>query len=217
MDRTRAKIIASLLVTTFALAGFALKSAGPSAHTTLGLASARVPGESNFVDEPLDRDFLEVLRPREVLFRTYEPDAEAPVWVFLGYFDRQKEGSQVHSPRHCYPGSGWNIERELEWPASWRAGTLRSLVVNDGVERRLVCFWYQMPSGIERDVLPLKIALTKQAVLRRSQDVVFASVSTSLPRDAEEAFARAAPFVRAIESEIARLYAQRDESRTRHQ
>jgi EpsI family protein len=73
------------------------------------------------VDEALEPQLFDALRAREVLYRTYEPDADEPVWVFAGYFDRQREGSQVHSPRHCYPGSGWNIERETRWPwpTSW--------------------------------------------------------------------------------------------------
>jgi EpsI family protein len=150
-----------------------------------------------------------VLRAREVLFRTYDPAADEPVWLFLGYFDRQKEGSQVHSPRHCYPGSGWNIEREMETPAPWRQGVLHALVVHNGTERRLVCFWYQTPSGIVGDVFQLKLALTKQALLRRPQDVVFASVSTPFSADLERALARATDLARDIESEIARLYREK--------
>jgi EpsI family protein len=153
-----------------------------------------------------------VLRAREVLFRTYDPTADEPVWLFLGYFDRQKEGSQVHSPRHCYPGSGWNIERELQTPAPWRDGVLPALVVSNGTERRLVCFWYQTPAGTVGDVFRLKVALTRRALLRRPQDVVFASVSTPLSADLDHAVERAAAVAREVESEIARLY--REKGRT---
>ena len=31
------------------------------------------------------------------------------VWLFIGYFGTQHENSQIHSPKHCYPGAGWNI------------------------------------------------------------------------------------------------------------
>ena len=214
MDRTQATIIASVVLTAAALAGQAMRAAEPDA-ALLGLEQVRV-GDAHayrsYEDEPLDAEFLDVLRAREVLFRTYDPAADEPVWLFLGYFDRQKEGSQVHSPRHCYPGSGWNIEQELETPAPWRDGVLPALVVHNGAQRRLVCFWYQTPAGIVDDVFRLKLALTRRALLRRPQDVVFASVSTPLAGSLEGAVLRATAVARDAENEIARLY--REKGRT---
>lgn len=209
MDRTRATIIAALALSLTAVAGHAIRANEPRDDATLGLAGVRV-GERSYLDETMDDAFLDVLRAREVLFRTYDPGADEPVWLFLGYFDRQKEGSQVHSPRHCYPGSGWNIEGEMEAPAAWRDGLLRALVVNNGIETRLVCFWYQTPFGIEGSVFRLKLALTRQALSGRPQDVVFASVSTPIDSGLERAWERAAHVARSVEEEIARLYAEKE-------
>ena len=212
MDRTRATIIAAAVLCVMALAGHALRVAAPGPEGAFGLASVSV-GEGDYVEQTLDAEFLDVLRAREVLFRTYDPYADEPVWLFLGYFDRQKEGSQVHSPRHCYPGSGWTIERELRVPAPWRNGDLPVLVVNNGSQRRVVCFWYQTPFGIEDDVFRLKLALTRQALLRQPQDVVFASVSTPVSGDADQVGSRAVAIARDVEREIARLYAARAKER----
>ena len=215
MDRTRATIIASVVLTAAALAGHAIRAGEPDIDPSLGLDHVRVGGEGAYrayEDEPLDAEFLDVLRAREVLFRTYDPAADEPVWLFLGYFDRQKEGSQVHSPRHCYPGSGWNIERELQTPAPWRNGVLPALVVSNGAERRLVCFWYQTPTATVGDVFRLKLALTRRALLRRPQDVVFASVSTPLSTDLDRAVERTTTVAREVENEIARLF--REKGRT---
>jgi EpsI family protein len=206
MDRSRATITTAAMLSAMALAGHAIRADPPRATTPIGLSDLSI-GERAFVDEALDADFLDVLRAREVLFRIYDPDADEPVWVFLGYFDRQKEGSQVHSPRHCYPGAGWNIEQELRVPAAWRSGELPALIVNDGTERRLVCFWYQTPFAIEDDVFRLKLSLTKQALMRRPQDVVFASVSTPVGDSMERATERAATIARQVEGEVGRLYA----------
>jgi EpsI family protein len=200
---------------TLALAGLAahaIRATGPRDAEPLGLSSAALaPDGTAYEDVEFDADFLDALRPREALFRTYDPEADAPVWVFLSYFDRQKEGSQVHSPRHCYPGSGWSIEREFEHPVAWRAGTVHGIVVSNGEEKRLVCYWYQTPAGIVADALPLKFALLRQAVAHGTQDVVFANVSTPMTGDEEAAFARVEPFARAAETQIARLYRERNE------
>ena len=155
-----------------------------------------------------------MLCAREVLYRVYTASNGEPVWLFLGYFDRQKEGSQVHSPRHCYPGSGWNIESEPRWDAPWGEGTVASLVVSDGSERRLVVYWYQMDTITETDVLPLKLEMTRRAILRRPQDVVFASISMPADTDLPDTMSRLAPIVRDIHADINRLYRERNGHRT---
>lgn len=206
MDRTRATIAAAAVLSAMAIAGARLRVGDTHAAAPFGLDRVAL-SDRDFVDEALDAEFLDVLRAREVLFRTYHPNADEPVWVFLCYFDRQREGSQVHSPRHCYPGSGWNIEEESSVPAPWREGVLPTLVVSNGAERRLVCFWYQTPFATEVDVLRLKLSLTRLAILRRPQDVVFASVSTPIGGDPDRARDRAVAVALDLEDEIERLYA----------
>jgi len=181
----------------------------------LGLAAVKIAlPDSAFRDEPLDADFQDALRAREVIYRRYAGETESPVWVFLAYFDQQREGSQVHSPRHCYPGSGWSIERELDVPAPWRDGPMRGLVVSNGTVKRLICYWYQTPSAVIGDVFHLKLALTRRAVVRRSQDVVYGTVSTPVAADVDAAFEHLAPYVEAAEAQVNRLYREQDERRT---
>jgi EpsI family protein len=214
VDRSRAQIVTGVLIACFAVAGNALRFGAPRSAGTLELRKVSAAAAGAFTDETLDAGFLDMLRARDVLYRTYTGREGEPVWVFLGYFDRQKEGSQVHSPRHCYPGSGWNIETEPRWEAPWGSGQVASLVVNDGSERRLVVYWYQMDGRTETDVLPLKLEMTRRAVLRRPQDVVFASISTPVNASLDDTMARLAPMARDVHAEIERLYRERDGRRT---
>jgi EpsI family protein len=213
VDRTRAQIAAAIAIALFALAGNVLRAEAPRAADGLELRRLSTDAAGAFTEQTLDREFLDVLRARAVLYRTYTGRQGGPVWVFLGYFDRQKEGSQVHSPRHCYPGSGWNIESEPRWDAPW-GGQVASLVVSDGNERRLVVYWYQLDRATETDVFPLKLELTRRAVLRRSQDVVFASISTPIDGSLDDTMARLVPVVRDIHTGIELLYRERDGRRT---
>ena len=205
MDRTRAQIVIAGSLVLIALAGNVLRATEPGTSSGIRLASISTPAAGPYTEEPLERDFLETLRARDVTFRVFGNDDE-PVWLFLGYFDRQKEGSQVHSPRHCYPGSGWNIESEPRWESPWGGKPLHALVVNDGVERRLVLYWYQLRTATESDVLPLKVELTRRALLRQPQDVVFASISTPTGADVRATMERLVPLARDVHSEIDRLY-----------
>jgi len=213
VDRSRAQILTVVVLALLALAGNALRAAAPRSGAALGLERVTAPGP--YAEQALDREFRDALHAREVVYRIYSAPGGEPEWVFLGYFDRQQEGSQVHSPRHCYPGSGWNIESEPRWNAPWGTGRLASLVVNDGSERRLVVYWYQMDSRTETSVFQLKIEMTKRALLRRAQDVVFASISTPVGEDLDATMLRLAPMVQDVHSSIEQLYRERDEHRTR--
>jgi EpsI family protein len=208
MDHTRAQIMILVSLAALAVAGNALRATEPRAGAGIRLAGISTPVAGPYAEETLDADFLDTLRARDVLYRTFIAADGEPVWLFLGYFDRQKEGSQVHSPRHCYPGSGWNIESEPRWESPWGGKRIGSLVVNDGVERRLVLYWYQMRSGSEADVLPLKIEMTKRALLRQAQEVVFVSISTPTGSDVPATMEQLAPLAREVHAEIDRLYAQ---------
>ena len=199
-------MVAALVL--LAVAGNMLRANEPRAASGLDLAVISTPVAGAFTEEPLDAEFLETLRARDVLYRIFMGEEGEPVWLFLGYFDRQKEGSQVHSPRHCYPGSGWNIESEPRWDSPWGGAQLGSLVVNDGVERRLVLYWYQMRSATETDVLPLKIEMTRRALMRQPQEVVFASISTPTGDDVSATMARLSPLAREVHAEIDRLYGE---------
>jgi EpsI family protein len=217
MDRARAHVTLAISLATLAAAGNALRASAPHPAPPLGLSSVALEAPAPPVEDGwMERDFLDALGAREVLHRTYGSEGGAPVWMFLGYFDRQKEGSQVHSPRHCYPGSGWNIEAEPDWAAPW-GGKVRSLVVSDGTERRLVCYWFQTDSRVVADVLPLKLELARRAVARAPQDVVFASLSTPILSRPEEAAERLAPLARRVHAELERLYRERHESHARGQ
>lgn len=209
MDRTRAQILIALSLSALAVAGNVLRATEPEAGAELHLATLVTPLSGAYTEEALEAEFLETLRAREVLYRTFTGDDGEPVWLFLGYFDRQKEGSQVHSPRHCYPGSGWNIESEPQWESPWGGKPVRSLVVNDGVEQRLVLYWYQLQSGTESDVLPLKLEMTRRALVRQPQEVVFASISAPTGADVSETMTRLSPLAREVHAEIDRLYRQR--------
>ena len=208
---------AAAVLAVLAVAGNYLRFSEPIGATALGIASvhleADAPGQAlPFVNEQIDADFLGVLKAKEVVFRTYTAGAQIPVWMFIGYFDRQKEGSQVHSPIHCYPGSGWSIVSERAVSAQWGGEKIRGLVVSDGFERRLVYYWYQTPGKVIGDVIGLKLQLTKNAILRRAQEVVFVRLSTPLENDYEDAENRLKGYSEVVKEQIDDLYRRRHET-----
>lgn len=215
MDRkTKIVIGAGVMLALAAFAGNYLRFSVPPGAPALGLENYRLADaagdEADYEVEPIDTGFLDMLGAREVTFRTYRGGTGWRVWVFMGYFDRQKEGSQVHSPKHCYPGSGWNIAAEDEVPAPWGDGKVKRLIVTHGGEERLVYYWFQTSSRILNDVYSLKYYLTRQAVLRHTQDLVFVRVSTVSGEDIEAAEERVKEYSRRVEGAVSDLYGRRD-------
>ena len=101
-------IAAALTVYTYTIRYRPLEKSVPC---DLSLVPASVAGYTG-TDGRLEEASLGILGADATLFRTYRKEGSLPIWLFLGYFGSQQERSQIHSPKHCYPGSGWNILRE---------------------------------------------------------------------------------------------------------
>ena len=216
MDRqTKTCIIAGLFLAVLAVAGNYARFSEPPGVSALALDVYRLSAaDETYEIEPMDGEFLDLLGAREVSFRTYHAADGKPVWIFMGYFDRQKEGSQVHSPKHCYPGSGWSILAESVVASPWGEDRVKRLVVSDGNETRVVYYWFQTADRVLNNVFALKYYLTSRALLRHPQDVVFARVSTALQGEDELEARRAerliGEFSRNIRQAIGDLYRRRD-------
>ncbi len=159
-----------------AVAAVGLRTRTPPAAPPIDVT--RLDPGAPWVDAPMDAAFLDQLGARSVSFRVVREAGDEPVWVFVAYFDHQREGSQVHSPRHCYPGSGWSIVEERRLRGA--AGPVRELVVDDGRRRRLVRFWYRVDGRRTDSVLAIKRAMVLDALRGHATDVVFVRISTPL-------------------------------------
>jgi exosortase D (VPLPA-CTERM-specific) len=76
--------------------------------------------------------------------------ASAPVDLFIAYYDRQTEGTGIHSPEVCIPGGGWEVSNweRTELPVELADGSAVRLpanraVIQKGLERQLVIYWFE--------------------------------------------------------------------------
>lgn len=172
-------LFAALIVYTFAL-----RYRAPEAPPAPDLDSLpRAAGDYAGVDESLDARNLEVLGSDKALFRTYRRGAESESWLFIGYFGSQQENSQIHSPKHCYPGSGWNIleEGRTQIPIDGAGLAAKHLVISDGVETLFIIYWFASANGTLTNEFALKWNQMKNSLLGRPQETAFVRFSTLLP------------------------------------
>ena len=128
------------------------------------------------------------------IMRTYYAPDHAPVSVYVGFYSHQRVGHTIHSPRRCYPGSGWEVVStgKAETPAPGSDG--KHLLVNRMLIRRenslqVVYYWFQSRGRIVAGEYREKIYLILDTIFTGRNDGTLVRVSTdagTAPRDADE-------------------------------
>lgn len=104
---------------------------------------------------------LDVLKATNTTSRYYIKDDERKVAMFVGYFDDQKYGSQIHSPRHCMPGGGWGILdlNPVEVTIGEHNLTVNRVVIGNKKQSHVVYYWFRTRSGTLTSEYGLKLDL----------------------------------------------------------
>ena len=122
---------------------------------------------------------LQVLGADTTLLRVYKNPAGQEASLFIAYFDSQKYGSQIHSPKHCLPGGGWNIITKQKQSFSFGPGEnlrLNRMLISDGKESQLMYYCFLTRSGILTNEFMLKADLVLNSILRRPTDAAIIRV-----------------------------------------
>ena len=74
---------------------------------SLALFPVVVDGWRSVRSEILADADLDVLKPSDYLVRLYIDSKGDEASLYIGYWQSQRRGAQVHSPKNCLPGGGW--------------------------------------------------------------------------------------------------------------
>lgn len=136
-------------------------------------------------DQTFPPEILSNLKVDEYLMRRFSKGGTS-IWLFIGYYRHQKEGAVPHSPRHCYPGSGFVSIRNgitvipVNDPGK-REIRPNKYVFAKGAEREVVIYWYQSRGRVIADEYMEKLYLIRDTIFRKRSDgaLVRFSISTS--------------------------------------
>lgn len=178
-------LVVALTIYTYSMRLRTIEKSNPPDLSLIVSSSAEFTG----TDSQLEAESLLILGADATLFRNYSKKGSVPIWLFLGYFESQQEYSQIHSPKHCYPGAGWNILNEESVLIETPTGTIRAtkLIISDGIYTRIVVYWFSTPSGALTDEFALKWYQTRQSLLGRPQVSTFIRFSAPVPNGMDEA------------------------------
>lgn len=126
-------------------------------------------------EHALDSKIERVLRTDQTLLRQYIGHDGRKAELFIGYYQDQKFGAQVHSPQHCLPGSGWTILRHerFQLPFDKKASYANKLhILKDG-NNQFVVYWFSSGGFVMQNEFDLKFRLLINAFRHQATSVYF--------------------------------------------
>jgi len=142
-------------------------------------------------DVPLDEDTLKILGHGEFLQRDYEntSNPQPGINLFVAYYPSQRAGDTLHPPEHCIFGAGFRpVSHKIVWTPSADGSPVpvNRYVVEKGLDRRLVIFWYQAHGRTLTSIFVAKYYLIRDSIRMNRSDGAMVRWMTPMP-DSESA------------------------------
>jgi EpsI family protein len=153
---------------------------------------------------------MAVLRADGVINRVYASAADrSPLDLYVAYYARQQPGVSIHSPLHCLPGTGWEVQSagSVDLVSSRGiSGEARKLIAQKNRDRALVLYWYSVHGRMVGSEAASRLYLLGDRLRLGRNDA--ALVRVVAPMDGSEAAAEqhAIRFIRHLLPELPRLW-----------
>ena len=93
----------------------------------------------------LDSDVLDTLKVTDYFIGDFkQADSNIPVNFYTAWYEEQRKGASIHSPRTCLPGGGWEIQSHTieEINSSSIPFNVNRVVMQMGRSKQLVYYWF---------------------------------------------------------------------------
>jgi len=175
---------------------------------TFPLSIGQWTGRDSLIDDPA---VLRSLAADDYFFGDYRNrEDDSRVWLWVAYYEEQRKGRAVHSPRACLPGGGWQLEtfgqyRLDDMGPNGEPYEINRSVIAKGEMRQLVYYWFVERGRIQTNEYAVKWGIFWDALTRNRTDGALVRVTTFVPDVAqmEDADRRLATFVRAMNPRLA--------------
>jgi EpsI family protein len=144
-------------------------------------------------EAPLDDQIVAILGVDDYVTRVYRKAGTPGVGLYVGYWESQRQGDSIHSPQNCLPGAGWAPVSRRDLAISRPAASpgddavVNRYIIQKGVDRQLVLYWYQSHGRIIASEYWGKIALVTDAVRLNRSDAAVVRVMTPIVDGTAEA------------------------------
>ena len=159
-----------VLSATLALSAAAANRRPVELNQSLDGISRVINGFSAIDNSALPESTLHALKASSYLSRTYRKPGNPDVDVFIAFYAEQRAGENMHSPKHCLPGSGWEIwdyaTSQIE--AGNHSYNVNRYSISREDQRMLVLYWYQSKGRIIASEYVGKALLAADTLMHQS-------------------------------------------------
>jgi EpsI family protein len=143
-----------------------------------------VIGDWHGTTSRFDQRIYDVLGVDNSLLANYHNEKNVNIQLYIGYYKSQREGEIIHSPKHCMPGSGWNIVEnsllaiDLKDPNGQLIKVIK-LNLQNGAERQVAMYWFHSRGRVINSEYMQKIYLVWDAITKHRTDGSFVRLISS--------------------------------------
>jgi exosortase D (VPLPA-CTERM-specific) len=158
----------------------------------------------------LSQYYLNELKLTDYIIINYtQPGSGSNINFYSAYYQSQRKGVSVHSPKACIPGDGWQITQfgQLNFPDTKLDGNVLQVnraIIQKGDSRQLVYYWFQQRGRTITNEYLMKWYLFYDAITMNRTDGSLIRLVTSVEKneDMEVADQRLQSFMKDLIPEL---------------
>lgn len=185
---TRSTLIACVLLLVLAvpvsLAVSSREELYPERHTFSTFPLLK--GEWMGMESAIEPNILEALDYPDYIKADYRRSSEGlPVNFYVAFYESQRAGSSIHSPRSCIPGGGWKIsdlsQESMDHFNGLDGLRVNRLVISKGESRQLVYYWFAQRGRVITNEYLAKWYLFLDGLMMQRSDGALVRLVTPVP------------------------------------
>jgi EpsI family protein len=152
-------------------------------------------------DHPLQPQIVQAVNVSDYANRLYVDPAAGSVQLYIGYYDSQRTGSTIHSPKNCLPGAGWDPIRSGDARVPLAGGgaiVVNEYVIQQDQDKRMVFYWYQGRGRVIASEYSGKFWMMADAISRNRSDGALVRLITPMSDGEANARARLVSFTQVV-------------------
>lgn len=138
-----------------------------------------------------DQKIYDILGVDDSILCHYKTPDNQRAELYIGYYQSQREGDIIHSPKNCMPGAGWKIIKTslVKIKTSSRPvekSDVIKLTLQNGTQKQIMLYWFQSRGRIISSEYMQKIYLVIDSITKRRTDGSFVRLLTPVKNNNEE-------------------------------
>ncbi len=139
--------------------------------------------------EFLDKEILRALHLTDYISYNFtKENVEAPINLYIAYYEKQGIGRSIHSPANCIPGGGWKITQKstIDIPLENNDLPIVKIKIEKDQSKALVYYWFAQRGRIINSQYGAKFYLFVDSIMKNRTDGALIRLTVPVASTASE-------------------------------